>query len=90
MAAVTVRWRAALFDDSQIWKEIQTWHWQELDCSKKILVKKEMRITMKIGKNIFTKDIVKFLKAESRVLPPTPAPPARSGVTICLSVKSPR
>ena len=44
MAVVTVRWRAAHFDNSQIWKEIQTWHWQELDCSKKILVRKEMRI----------------------------------------------
>ena len=53
MAAVTVRLRAALFDDSQIWKKIQTWHWQELDCSKKILVKKEMRITMKLEKNIY-------------------------------------
>ena len=60
MAAVTVRWRAARFDDSQIWKEIQTWHWQELDCSKKILVKKEMRITMKLEKIYLPKISLSF------------------------------
>ena len=60
MAAVTVRWRAAHFDDSQIWKEIQTWHWQELDCSKKILVKKEMRITMKLEKIYLPKISLSF------------------------------